>query len=27
LSASNPEQLASMERLWEQYDEQNGVVY
>jgi arylsulfatase len=27
LSASNPEQLAVMERLWEQYDERNGVVY
>jgi len=27
LSASNPEQLATMERLWDQYDERNGVVY
>ena len=27
LSASNPEQLAAMERLWERYDEENGVVY
>jgi arylsulfatase len=27
LSASNPEQLAVMERLWEQYDAANGVVY
>ena len=27
LSASNPEQLAVMQRLWDQYDEQNGVVY
>jgi arylsulfatase len=27
LSANNPEQLAVMERLWEQYDEQNGVIY
>jgi arylsulfatase len=27
LSASNPEQLAVMERLWEQYDAENGVVY
>jgi arylsulfatase A-like enzyme len=27
LSASNPEQLAAMERLWERYDAENGVVY
>jgi arylsulfatase len=27
LSASNPEQLAVMENLWDQYDERNGVVY
>jgi arylsulfatase len=27
LSAHNPEKLAAMERLWEQYDEENGVVY
>ncbi len=27
LSSSNPEQLATMERLWERYDEENGVVY
>ena len=27
LSATNPEQLAVMERLWEQYDAENGVVY
>jgi arylsulfatase len=27
LSASSPEQLAVMERLWDQYDEENGVVY
>jgi arylsulfatase A-like enzyme len=27
LSASNPEQLAAMQRLWEQYDAENGVVY
>jgi len=27
LSASNPEQLAVMERLWDEYDQQNGVVY
>jgi len=27
LSARNPEQLATMERLWDQYDERNGVVY
>jgi arylsulfatase A-like enzyme len=27
LSASNPEQLAVMKRLWDQYDERNGVVY
>jgi len=27
LSVSNPEQLAAMVRLWDQYDDQNGVVY
>ena len=27
LRASNPEQLAVMERLWDEYDQQNGVVY
>jgi arylsulfatase A-like enzyme len=27
VSATNPEQLAVMERLWEQYDAENGVVY
>ncbi|HEY3516940.1 MAG TPA: sulfatase-like hydrolase/transferase [Gammaproteobacteria bacterium] len=27
LSTSNPAQLAVMERLWEQYDDQNGVIY
>jgi arylsulfatase len=27
LSASNPEQLAVMQGLWEQYDTENGVVY
>jgi arylsulfatase len=27
LSGSNPEQLAAMERLWEEYDAENGVVY
>jgi arylsulfatase A-like enzyme len=27
LSASNPEQLAEMLRLWDRYDEENGVVY
>jgi arylsulfatase len=27
LSGSNPEQLATMERLWERYDDENGVVY
>jgi len=27
LSATDPEQLAVMERLWEQYDEEHGVVY
>jgi arylsulfatase len=27
LSASNPERLAVMEQLWEQYVAENGVVY
>jgi len=27
LAATNPEQLLLMERLWEQYDAENGVVY